>query len=170
MTDTTGERWFKIITAVGSGFVAGISIANAIYYNNIRTGSCNAVSQGEATTMLWINIVIAVLAIIIFFWALYLIFFSSEVRTDLNTQSVQYINGQTNGLISGSNPNPVINPIASNYPYNQTNIATGSGSLLSTANNYPYQTNIATGSGNLTTTSSSAAANVVPYNAFTQNG
>jgi len=149
MTDTTGERWFKILTAVGAGFVAGISIANAIYYNNIRTGSCNAVSQGEATTMLWINIIIAVFAIIIFFWALYLIFFSSEVRTNLNTQSVQYINGQTNGIISGPTTSPVIYPSASNNLYSQQNLPMGSGSLV--------------------TTSSSAAANVVPANALQTN-
>lgn len=109
MTDSTGEKWFKIVTAVSAGFFAGFSVANAIYYNNIRTRSCNAVSKGEATTMLWVNIILAILSIIIFFWALYLLIFSSEIRTDLNNQPTQFINQQPTMSSRGQ----VVTPVSS---------------------------------------------------------
>lgn len=89
MSGSTGDRWFKIFTLIGTGFGAGFSIANAIYYNRIRTGTCNAVTRGEATTLMWINIVMAVFFIILFFWALYMLLFSSSIRTDLDNQPIR---------------------------------------------------------------------------------
>lgn len=95
MVESSGDRWFKITVVISSGFFAGFSIANAIYYNRIRTGACSAVTQGEAATLLWINIILAILAIIIFFWALWLLIFTAEVRTDLNNQVTRYAAGQS---------------------------------------------------------------------------
>ena len=78
VSDTTETRWFKIVIVVVTGFVIGISIANIVYYNRIRSGTCNAVTQNEANAMFWINIVILVVASLIFLWALWRLLFTRE--------------------------------------------------------------------------------------------
>ncbi len=68
--ESTGSRWFKIIVLVGSGFGTGFFIANAVVFGRIVNKSCNAVSRNEAQTLMWINIVMAVVFAIIFIWAI----------------------------------------------------------------------------------------------------
>lgn len=70
--------WFNVITIIVSAAAIGIGIANIIYYNRIRGGTCGAVSEGEATTMLWINVVLIVLAAIPFLWGIVNLFFPSK--------------------------------------------------------------------------------------------
>lgn len=68
--ESTGSRWFKIIVLVGSGFGTGFFIANAVVFGRIVNKSCNAVSKNEAQTLMWINIIMAVVFSIIFIWAI----------------------------------------------------------------------------------------------------
>ncbi len=68
--ESTGSRWFKIIVLVGSGFGTGFFIANAVVFGRIVNKSCNAVSKNEAQTLMWINIIMAVVFGIIFIWAI----------------------------------------------------------------------------------------------------
>ena len=138
MVESSGDRWFKITVVISSGFFAGFSIANAIYYNRIRTGACSAITQGEATTLLWINIILAVLAIIIFFWALWLLIFTAEVRTSISNQAVQYAAGNQ-GYVSQPPPQQPV--------YQQS---------------YPAPAPVPLAPGQLVTTSGAASANAVP--------
>lgn len=72
------STWFNVITIIVSAAAIGIGIANVIYYNRIRGGTCGAVSDSEATTMLWINVVLIVLAAIPFLWGIINLFFPAK--------------------------------------------------------------------------------------------
>ncbi len=65
------SRWFKIVVLIATGFFAGFFIANAIYFNRIMNGSCSAVTKTEATVLFWANIILAIIAGIIFIWVLF---------------------------------------------------------------------------------------------------
>jgi len=63
------NRNFLWILFVFSGFVAGISIANAMYYDKLMiTQISSPISKEEATTMYYLNVILGVVAFIVFFW------------------------------------------------------------------------------------------------------
>ncbi len=68
---TTESMWFNIIVIIVAAATIGVSIANIVYYNRIRTGTCGEISHSEAVTMLWINAGLIVLAAVIFLWAIW---------------------------------------------------------------------------------------------------
>nr|QBK90669.1 MAG: hypothetical protein LCPAC104_01660 [Pithovirus LCPAC104] len=82
MSDSSDSenRWFRIITFIVSLFFLGISILNAVWYNRIRNGSCNALSKRDAEIGFWLNIFLAIIAGIIFIWALISLFYFSDYR------------------------------------------------------------------------------------------
>ena len=66
MSDTTESRSFKIVVFLLAAIVVGVTIANIVYYNRIRNGTCNAVTHGEATTLVWVNAILLIIAALIF--------------------------------------------------------------------------------------------------------
>ena len=80
MSDSTESRWFKIIVFIVAAIVVGVTIANIVFFNRIRDGTCNAVTHGQATTMLWVNVILLVIAVIIFLWSLWRLLFTRETR------------------------------------------------------------------------------------------
>lgn len=94
MTETSDTRWFRIVVSLATGFFAGIFTANAIYYNRIRTGdrSCQAISQNEANVLFWINLILAIIAFIIFIWALWRLIFGKEERTNIQQKYLNSAN------------------------------------------------------------------------------
>lgn len=103
--DTTATKWFKIIVAIATLFFIGFTGANIYYYNKIRSNpsACSAVTKGEATSMLWINIILLIIAIIIFFWAFVTLFTSRELRQ----QVAGYFKEEPKGFLQGQeNYNP----------------------------------------------------------------
>lgn len=82
---STEAVWFKIIVLIVSAVFVGFSIANIVYFNRIRKGNCEEVSEGEATTLLWLNIVMVIIAGIIFIWSLWRLIFSRETRQRVQT-------------------------------------------------------------------------------------
>lgn len=116
MSDTTETRWFKIIIFIVTGFVLGVSIANIVYYNRIKSGTCNAVTSGEANAMFWINIIIAVAVGLVMLWSLWRLLFSREFREQLGSGVTGYLQGEGSGLVgprtratSGSLASNVVN-------------------------------------------------------------
>ena len=82
MADTTEQIWFRVLVAIISGFFAGVSIANVIYYQRIyNAGGGGGISKGEAYSMMAISVLILVLALVIFIWALFRLF-SRETREE----------------------------------------------------------------------------------------
>ena len=78
--------WFKVIVLIVSGYTLGVSVANSYYFNQIRIkNNCQPISNGTATTMVWLNIILAIVAAIIFFWSLFrLIFTGHEEKVPTN--------------------------------------------------------------------------------------
>ncbi len=71
MTHTTESRWYTVLVFLVSIITVGVTIANAIYFNRIRNDvGCDSVSRGEATTMLWFNIILLIIATLISLWSL----------------------------------------------------------------------------------------------------
>lgn len=98
--DTTESRWFKIIVFVLSAIVVGVTIANLVYFNRIRNGTCQAISHNTAVTMLWVNAILLIIAIIVFIWSLWRLLFSGATR-----QRVQhYMISPTEGVNMGFSP------------------------------------------------------------------
>jgi NADH:ubiquinone oxidoreductase subunit 5 (subunit L)/multisubunit Na+/H+ antiporter MnhA subunit len=89
--------WFRIIAIIGSGVFTGFFIANAIYWNRVRSSSHSVVSNGEANAFMWINIILAVLSAIIFIWGIITLFThqskttkeSNEMKAKIKTKQMQ---------------------------------------------------------------------------------
>jgi len=97
VTETTESRWFKIVVFLASGFFFGFSIANAVYYDRIRRGaSCSAISRNEANTMFWINVILAIIAGIVFIWSIYKLF-TKDYRESKKQQVLAYLNAPPAG-------------------------------------------------------------------------
>lgn len=105
VVETTGTRWFKFTVFAVSGFMAGVSLANVIYYNRIRTESCDAVTKGQARSMYIINIIIFIVSFALFIWSAVKIFFTQQARqhasqlvTDKIDQAKKGLTGRTKGV------------------------------------------------------------------------
>lgn len=109
MGDTTETRWFKIIAFIALGFFAGLFLANIIYYNRLRTGG--VVTSGEATSMLVINAILFVIALLLFIWCLFRILATDDVQTVAKDKVVNYFTS-TEPFIRSSAPTTVITPSA----------------------------------------------------------
>ena len=77
--------WYRVIVLISSATALAISIANLYYFNKIRlNGACGPVSEGTATTMVWLNLILAILSAIAFFWSLFRLIFSGEDHDVVN--------------------------------------------------------------------------------------
>lgn len=108
---TLESRWFKIVLLIGSGIAAGVALANVIYYSKIRKNPVN-ISANQATTMLVVNILVFIVSLVLFIWAIWAIVVSRERREELfikaktaatgaSTQAVKYLQAP-GGFIPGS--------------------------------------------------------------------
>ncbi len=71
----TEDIWFRTISLIIILFFLIISIVNAYYWNRVRNKSCNGISKSEASGLLWLNIILAIIAGAIFIWAFIRLFF-----------------------------------------------------------------------------------------------
>ena len=62
------------------------SIADVVYFKRISSGSCTSISQSAALSMYWVNILLLIVAIILFLWALYRLIFGRETREKILSQ------------------------------------------------------------------------------------
>ena len=99
MTETTESRWFKIISFIVTDFFAGFSLANIIYYAKARN-NCNALSRTEVISMLWLNIILFIFAIILFLWSLWRLIFSGSYRQQLSSNVKGYFQTAHPGFIT----------------------------------------------------------------------
>lgn len=95
--DTTESRWFKIIVLLIALVILILAVINIVYFNKIRQGE--TLSSSEGSTLLWVNVVIAVVAAIILLWALWRMLFSREYRSQLGSSTRQYFQGYGTGMI-----------------------------------------------------------------------
>lgn len=76
--------WFIYITIFISAATIGVSIPNIIYFNHLRTGTSTGITTGQATTMLWVNIILLIIAIMLFIMSIWMAV--SAVRYVPNTK------------------------------------------------------------------------------------
>lgn len=100
----TRAWWFSITVFISSGIFAGVFIANAVYFGRARN-NCNTINRGQANTMMWINIILAIISLIIFFWSIYNIVFTEDAKMYLKTVGYNYAASAVNkpsGLVSAN--------------------------------------------------------------------
>lgn len=68
--------WYKGLVLLVSVIALVVGVVNIVYFNRIRlsfdsqnTNKCNEISQSEATTALWFNIIMVILSSITLFWS-----------------------------------------------------------------------------------------------------
>ena len=88
--------WFKIIIIIVAAATIGVSIANIIYYNRIRSSNSTVISHNEAVTMLWINIILIVFAAVIFIWAIWRLIFPHIIICDTPVAPVAPVSDDNN--------------------------------------------------------------------------
>jgi hypothetical protein len=130
---SSGESMgFNIVVILVSAAAIGLSIANIISYNRIRTGTCGAVSTGEATTMLWLSVALIVLAAIPFLWAMWRLImttrYSCPEDMDMDSGSTHYVvhrqdtGQQEHHIVMPSSPNNNVNTVVTAAPPTQSQI------------------------------------------------
>ena len=66
-TESTFFQWFTLIMVL---YVLVIAVINVFEYNNLATGNSGALSNSEATTLFWLNLIIIVVIVIFLLWGL----------------------------------------------------------------------------------------------------
>ena len=91
-TIDTEAIWFRIISVLLIGFFLGLFIANAVYFDRIvrEPFSCT-VTKTEAQTLFWFNVVWAVIAAILFVWAIIRLFWHESKRTEAAQKVKHYV-------------------------------------------------------------------------------
>lgn len=104
MAESTETQWFKIIVFISAGFFAGLFLADIIYFNRLRTGG--TLTHGESTSMLWLSVILFVVAVIIFVWALIRLLVRQDVRDYASQKTTEYFSKTSGGYSLGSAPAP----------------------------------------------------------------
>ena len=79
MTYNINIKWLLIIIAVIILITIVITFTNSIFYYNIKTGTCAALSPNTATILTWSNIIITIILVIVFILLIwYLVNISSK--------------------------------------------------------------------------------------------
>ena len=66
-TESTFFQWFTFIMVL---YVLVIAVINVFEYNKLATGNSGSLSNGEATTLFWLNVIIIVVIVIFLLWGL----------------------------------------------------------------------------------------------------
>ena len=95
-TIDTEAIWFRIISVLLIGFFLGLFIANAVYFDRIvrEPFSCT-VTKTEAQTLFWFNVIWAVIAAILFIWAIVRLFWHESKRTEAKQKVKHYVTTKT---------------------------------------------------------------------------
>ena len=88
--------FYKGLVLIASVIALVFGIINIVYYNRIRlNNNCEEISEGAATNLIWLNIILVILASVVFFWSFFRLIFTGEaeketVRQKLNTHTHDY--------------------------------------------------------------------------------
>lgn len=82
----TEARLFKIAVFVITLVIAGVMLANIIYYNGMVNN--NYPSKSEATAMLWISAIVFTIAAILWIWSIYRMF-HKETREEYKKEATK---------------------------------------------------------------------------------
>lgn len=74
--------WFRSIAVIVMLIFVIVFIANTVYFDRARKGSCAALSVSEANTMFWLNLILSIIAVIMFIWSFIRLFFHPAARQE----------------------------------------------------------------------------------------
>lgn len=80
------SRAFMFMVIVVAGYTLAVSIVNAVHFEKLHVTPNSVYSATTYTTLLWLNIIMAILATIILFWAI--ITFSRGAKPGAAAQTV----------------------------------------------------------------------------------
>ena len=114
----TDRRFFIIGTLIVAAVFLIISIANAIAQWRIwHSSQVSGFSKGEAETFFWVNVAVAIIALILLLWSLWRILFTRSARDKIKTQVTSYINAPQEGFVpAGQIPNNYLAAATSDQP------------------------------------------------------
>ena len=73
--------WYKLIVLITSAIAIAFGIVNIVYFNKIRlNNNCNDVTNSQAVMALWFNIILVIFAGITFFWSLFRLIFTGQIK------------------------------------------------------------------------------------------
>lgn len=76
--------WYKVLVLLAAALGLGVGILNVVYYNRIRVNNkCGDITSGEATTALWLNMILVIFAGIVFFWSMFRLIFSGAPEKEI---------------------------------------------------------------------------------------
>jgi len=105
-------RWFKIVSFVVTGIIAGLLLADIIYFNELRKGA--TLSSGEITSMLVITSILFAIVICMFIWSLVRLFVHKDTRTaavsTIQTKTADWANNTDSG-VTKSNVTNTLNTV-----------------------------------------------------------
>ncbi len=84
--ETSEAKWFRVTAVVVTAVGAGLSIANAIFYNKAKNGSCVGISSTEIDVLFWVNVILAIIFIVLFIWALARLVTAKKYRVEKKRQ------------------------------------------------------------------------------------
>ena len=108
-------RWFKIISFVVTGIIAGLLLADIIYFNELRRGA--TLSSGEINSMLVITSILFVITILMFIWSLIRLFIHKDTRQSWSDSVQSKTSKWVNSTNGGYTQQDMVNAYnkASNY-------------------------------------------------------
>ncbi len=74
----TESIWFRSAAVIGFAFSTGVFVVNAVYWERVLSNNQNTISNSEATMLIWLNVIFALLSLIMFIWAIVRLFFHPE--------------------------------------------------------------------------------------------
>ncbi len=93
----TQSRGFVIVVAIGSAAGLALTITNAVFFSRARN-NCLSVSNNAANTMMWLNIILAVILGFVFIWAIYRLVVHPDLQQELAKQAKTYLGGRPEGI------------------------------------------------------------------------
>jgi high-affinity Fe2+/Pb2+ permease len=82
-TINTESTFFGTVVVIGAGATLALTIVNAVYYSK-ASSNCASISSSTASTLMWINIILAIIAGIILLWGLWRLIVSREKRRQIS--------------------------------------------------------------------------------------
>jgi hypothetical protein len=98
--DFTEARWFKVVVLVVTAIIIVVCAFNVSTYNKLRNGTniSGLMDSNEALALMISNLIILILAIIIFIWAVFRLFFNREFRSTIGTHTVNFVTTEEGGF------------------------------------------------------------------------
>ena len=91
------EQWFKVLVLIVAAIVIIITAYNINTYRLLKTDNRSPINGEESNTLLILNIILLIFAIITFIWALYRILLAKDYREKIERNVTEVVTGTEYG-------------------------------------------------------------------------